>query len=74
MNKKRIFAALLASLAIEIALAESSLAERNGAENAAIKKEWELWNALFPPFRLIGNIHYVVASGIGSFLIRPRVQ
>lgn len=60
---------LLTCLAIQIALGEPSLAEKNAAENAAIKKEWESWNAPFPPFRLIGSIHYVGASGISSFLI-----
>lgn len=60
---------LFACLANQIALAEPSLAEKNAAENAAIKKEWESWNAPFPPFRLIGNVHYVGASGISSFLI-----
>ena len=57
-------------LATQIALGEPSLAEKNAAENAAIKKEWESWNAPFKPFRLIGNIHYIGASGISSFLIR----
>lgn len=52
-----------------VALAEPSLAETNAAENAAIKKEWESWNTLFKPFRLIGNNHNVGASGISSFLI-----
>jgi metallo-beta-lactamase class B len=56
-------------LATSIASAETSLAEKNAAEKAAIKKEWESWNAPFKPFRLIGNIHYVGASGISSFLI-----
>lgn len=60
---------LFACLAAQIALGEPSLAEKNAAENAAIKKEWESWNAPFQPFRLIGNIHYVGASGISSFLI-----
>jgi hypothetical protein len=53
----------LACLATQIALGEPSLAEKNAAENAAIKKEWESWNTPFQPFRLIGNIHYVGASG-----------
>lgn len=60
---------IFACLAAQITLAESSLTEKNAAENAAIKKEWESWNAPFQPFRLIGNIHYVGASGISSFLI-----
>ena len=59
----------LACLATQIALGEPSLAEKNAAENVAIKKEWQSWNAPFNPFRLIGNIHYVGASGISSFLI-----
>lgn len=62
---KRNFVVLLACLVTQIVLAEPSFAEKN----AAIKKEWESWNAPFKPFRLIGNIHYVGASGISSFLI-----
>jgi metallo-beta-lactamase class B len=69
MNVKRNLILLLACLATQIAMGEPSLAEKNAAENAAIKKEWESWNAPFKPFRLIGNIHYVGASGISSFLI-----
>ena len=71
MNLKQNFILLLACLATQITLGEPSLAEKNAAENAAIKKEWESWNAPFQPFRLIGNIHYVGASGISSFLITP---
>ena len=56
---KRNLNLLLGCLATQIALAEPSLAEKNAAENAAIKKEWESWNAPFKPFRLIGNIHCV---------------
>lgn len=44
-------------------------AAKNAAENAAIRKEWDTWNAPFKPFRIIGKIHYVGASGISSFLI-----
>ncbi len=69
MDMKRILILLLACLATPIALAEPSLAEKNAAENVAIEKEWESWNAPFPPLRLIGNIHYVGASGLSSFLI-----
>jgi len=69
MSIKRLLLLLLACLATQIALSEPSLAERNAAENAAIKKEWESWNEPFQPFRLIGNIHYVGVSGISSFLI-----
>jgi len=66
---KRNLILLLAGLATQIALAEPSLVEKNAAENGAIKKKWESWNAPFQPFRLVGNIHYVGASGISSFLI-----
>lgn len=45
MNVKRIVILLLACLATQIALCEPSLAEKNAAENVAIKKEWESWNA-----------------------------
>jgi metallo-beta-lactamase class B len=69
MNSKWNLSVFLVGLAAQIALGESSLAEKNAAENAAIKKEWESWNAPLQPFRLIGNIHYVGASGISSFLI-----
>ena len=69
MNQKRTLIVLLACLATQIAIGEPSLAEKDAAENAAIKKKWESWNAPFKPFRLIGNIHYVGASGISSFLI-----
>ena len=44
MNVKRILILLLAWFATQIALDEPSLAEKNAAENAAIKKGWESWN------------------------------
>ncbi|NOS69336.1 MAG: hypothetical protein HOP33_05325 [Verrucomicrobia bacterium] len=47
MNVKRNLVVLLACLATQIALGQPSLAEKNAAENAAIKKEWESWNAPF---------------------------
>jgi len=58
MNVKQDSIVLLSCLATQIAMGEPSLAEKNAAENAP-----------FQPFRLIGNIHYVGASGISSFLI-----
>jgi len=69
MNMKQNLVLLFACLASQLVLGEPSLAEENAAKNAAIKKEWESWNAPFKPFRLVGNIHYVGASGISSFLI-----
>jgi metallo-beta-lactamase class B len=50
-----------------------SAKERNDAENAALRKEWESWNAPFKPFRIIGNIFYVGPSGVSSFLITTPV-
>jgi metallo-beta-lactamase class B len=44
-------------------------AAKNQAENEAMRKEWESWNAPFKPFRIIGNIYYVGPSGISSFLL-----
>jgi len=39
------------------------------AEDIAMKKEWDKWNAPVKPFRLMGNIYYVGVAGISSFLI-----
>lgn len=47
----------------------AALAKKNAEENAAIRKEWDSWNAPFKPFRIVGNIYYVGPSGISSFLI-----
>ncbi len=43
MSMKQNSILLLACLATQIALGKPSLAEKNAAENAAIKKEWESW-------------------------------
>lgn len=42
---------------------------KDAAENAAIRKMWDSWNAPLKPFRIIGNIYYVGPSGVSSFLI-----
>jgi len=47
----------------------TELAQKNAEENAALRKEWVWWNVPFKPFRIIGNIYYVGASGISSFLM-----
>jgi metallo-beta-lactamase class B len=44
-------------------------AAKNKAENEAMRKEWESWNAPLKPFRIIANIYYVGPVGISSFLI-----
>jgi hypothetical protein len=45
LSMKRDLIVLLTCLATQIALGKPSLAEKNAAENAALKKEWESWNA-----------------------------
>jgi metallo-beta-lactamase class B len=35
----------------------------------AIRQVWNAWNAPFQPFRVIGDIYYVGAAGISSYLI-----
>jgi metallo-beta-lactamase class B len=49
--------------------AEAQDDAKNKAENEALRKEWDQWNAPFKPFCIIGNIYYVGPSGISSFLI-----
>ena len=51
------------------AQAAAAAADKNAAENAAQRKVWASWNSPFKPFRIIGNVHYVGASGVSSFLI-----
>jgi len=43
--------------------------DKNQAENAAIRREWDSWNHPFKPFHIIGNVYYVGPAGISSFLI-----
>jgi metallo-beta-lactamase class B len=45
-----------------LAWASSVFAQQGGAERTA-------WNQPFPPFHVIGNIHYVGATGVSAFLI-----
>jgi metallo-beta-lactamase class B len=49
-------------LAAFILAATSLIAQRSQSQRAA-------WNKPFPPFRIVGNIYYVGASGVSSFLI-----
>jgi metallo-beta-lactamase class B len=48
--------------ALTLALATSAAAQSNGDERAA-------WNQPVKPFAIIGNVYYVGAAGISSFLI-----
>ncbi len=47
---------------------EAAEAPAPGSDEA-IRQTWNSWNAPFKPFRIIGNLYYVGASGISSFLI-----
>ena len=40
-----------------------------GFTNAALNKMFQSWNQPFKPLRIIGNIYYVGASGVSSWLI-----
>ena len=40
-----------------------------GFTNAALNKVFQSWNQPFKPLRIIGNVHYVGASGVSSYLI-----
>jgi len=37
--------------------------------NVALNKVFQSWNQPFKPLRIIGNVHYVGASGVSSYLI-----
>lgn len=37
--------------------------------NVALNKTFQSWNQPFKPLRIIGNVHYVGASGVSSYLI-----
>ena len=37
--------------------------------NVALSKVFQSWNQPFKPLRIIGNVHYVGASGVSSYLI-----
>jgi metallo-beta-lactamase class B len=67
--KSLLLIGLLASALNVSAQTNATAASKDAEENAAIRKEWESWNAPFEPFRVIGNIYYVGPCGISSFLI-----
>jgi metallo-beta-lactamase class B len=71
MNTRMLSIAGVLALGI-IALPRGLVAQTNVSnadENAALRKEWESWNAPFKPFRIIGNLYYVGPTGVSSFLI-----
>jgi metallo-beta-lactamase class B len=40
-----------------------------GFTNVALNKVFQSWNQPFKPLRIVGNVHYVGASGVSSYLI-----
>lgn len=56
----------LATCASAVA-AESSLVP--GFTNVALNKVFQSWNRPFKPLRIIGNVYYVGAAGVSSYLI-----
>lgn len=57
----------LAAALLALAAQAPALAQRSAAEQRA------LWNRPTPPFRIIGNVHYVGTAAIGAYLITgPR--
>ncbi len=40
-----------------------------GFTNVALNRMFQSWNQPFKPLRIVGNIHYVGASGVSSYLI-----
>lgn len=57
------------AICLSVAVNAGTAEQKDAAENAAIRKEWESWNTPFKPLRIIGNVYYVGPSGISSFLI-----
>jgi metallo-beta-lactamase class B len=53
---------LLCAFATLLLAGTNVFAQRSGSQRAA-------WNKPFPPVHIIGNIYYVGASGVSSFLI-----
>jgi metallo-beta-lactamase class B len=57
---------------------ESSAAEKSSPRPPLTKSEeetrksWDAWNAPMKPFRIIGNVYYVGAEGVSSFLVTSK--
>jgi metallo-beta-lactamase class B len=60
---------VFAGVAIRTCAASAPAQPPLAGSDEAIRQSWNAWNAPFKPFRIIGNIYYVGASGISSFLI-----
>ena len=56
----------LATFASAVAAERSSVP---GFTNVALNKVFQSWNQPFKPLRIIGNVYYVGASGVSSYLI-----
>jgi metallo-beta-lactamase class B len=61
---------LLVLAVATLATAPATAAANSAAfTNAALNKVFQSWNQPFNPLRIIGNVHYVGASGVSSYLI-----
>jgi len=61
---------VLAGILFFCVFGSASAAEKPApGSDEAIRQSWNEWNAPFEPFGIIGNIYYVGATGISSFLI-----
>jgi metallo-beta-lactamase class B len=63
----KIFTLLALSACISSMAAENPAAP--GFTNVALSRMFQSWNQPFKPLRIVGNIHYVGASGVSSYLI-----
>lgn len=60
--------ALVVSAAVgKVTAAESRLAA--GFTNVALNRTFQAWNQPFKPVRIVGDVYYVGASGVSSYLI-----
>jgi metallo-beta-lactamase class B len=60
---------LVGVVAVRVSASPNATDAPAPGSDEAIRQSWNAWNAPFEPFRIIGNIYYVGAVGISSFLI-----
>jgi metallo-beta-lactamase class B len=64
---RRVFTLVALSACVSAIAAENRPA--SGFTNVALDRMFQSWNQPFKPVRIVGNIHYVGASGVSSYLI-----
>jgi metallo-beta-lactamase class B len=65
----RIFTVALWALATCLSAVSAESSSVPGFTNAALNKVFQSWNQPFKPLRIVGNVYYVGASGVSSYLI-----